>query len=138
MPNIFADDYNKKALSSGLAPTGYNESYPVAKVAAIADKIYFGIIPAGVEINQVTLINDALASGTLSLGYEPVDGVSPAADLTAFFNAKTIATAGRFDSVAQPLVLNKAVKLVGTLGGAATLITTKLTVVIAGKGNGVA
>lgn len=138
MPNIYADDFNNKRLAGGQDPKGYCESYPFAKAAAIADKLYFGIIPAGVEVNSVELVNDALTSGTLSLGYEPVDGVSPAANLTAFFTTQSIATAGRQLSISQPILFNKAVRLVGTLGGAAALVTTKLTPVIGGVGKGVA
>jgi len=137
MANIYADDFTNKRIVGGQDPKGYCESYPVAKVAAIADKIYFGVIPGGVEVNSVELINDALTSGTLSLGYEPVDGISPVANLTAFFNAQSIATAGRQLSIAQPVLFNTAIKLVGTLGGAPTLITTKLTPVVSGKGVGI-
>lgn len=137
MANIYADDYNKKPLSSGLATQGWNESYAIAKAAASGDKIYFGIIPAGVEINAASLIHDADADGTLSLGFEPVDG-TPAAALTQWFNAQALSSAGRKESASQPVVFNKPVKLVGTLGGGAIALGTKLTVVLNGKGNGIA
>jgi hypothetical protein len=138
MPNIYADDFNTKRNAGGQDPKGWTESYPWAKVANIADKLYFGIIPGGVEVSSLELVNDALTSGTLSLGYEPVDGVSPAANLTYFLTTAALGTAGRIVSLAQPLLFNKPVRLVGTLAGAATLVTTKLTPVVAGTGRGIA
>lgn len=138
MANIFADDFNKKNTAGGNQPAGWNETFPMAKAAASGDKIYFGIIPAGVEINGVSLVHDADADGTLSLGFEPVDGVSPVAAATQWFSAQALSSAGRKESVSQPVVFNKAVKLVGTLGGGAILATCKLTAVLNGKGNGVA
>lgn len=136
MPSIYNDDFSNKRIAGGQDPKGWCESYPWAKVAAIADKIYFGIIPGGVEVNSLDIITDALASGTLSVGWEYVDG-SAGGSATAFFNAQTIATAGRFSSAAQPIVFNKPVRLYGTVGGAALLVTTKITPVVSGKGNGI-
>jgi len=137
MPDIFANDFNNKRLDGGQDPKGWNESYPFARAAAIADKLYFGIIPGGVEMSEVVLINDALTGGTLSLGYEPVDGVSPPANLTAFLTNASIASAGRLVSIAHPLLFNNAIRLVGTLGGANALATTKLTADVSGKGVGI-
>lgn len=137
MANIYADDFTTKRLAGGQDPKGYVESYHWAKAAAIADKVYFGIIPGGVEVNSVELVNDALASGTLSLGYEFVDGIGTN-NTTYFFNTQSIATAGRQLSIAQPIVFTKPVRLVGTVGGAALLATTKLAPVIGGIGRGIA
>lgn len=136
MADIFADDYNKKPLASGQLTKGYNESYPLAKAAAAADKLYFGIIPAGVEINAVSLVHDADADGLLSLGFEPTDG-DPSAVLTQWFSAQSLATAGRKESASQPIIFQKPVKLVGTLTGGGIVLGTKLTVIVNGKGVGI-
>lgn len=138
MADIFADDFGKKAVPSGQRPNAYNDSYTFAKAAAAGDKIYFGILPAGTEINRVSLVHDADADATLSLGFEPADGTLPAANLTAWFSAQALAAAGRKESVAQPIVLQKDVKLVGSLAVGGILVGTKLTVVLDGKSLGVA
>jgi hypothetical protein len=137
MADIFADDYGKKPQQSSARSSGYNESFAVAKAMAAADKMYFGIIPAGVEINGVSLVHDADADGTFSLGFEPVD-TTPVAALTQWFSAQALSAAGRKESVSQPVVFNKPVKLVGTLVAGAITSAIKLTVVLAGKHNGVA
>lgn len=138
MANIFADDFKTKILSGGQRANGWVETYPVTKAAAIADKIYYGVIPAGVEITGVDFVNDAAAvGGTLSLGYEPVDGVSPVANLTAFFTAQPIATAGRQRGAIHPVLLSGAVRLIGTVGGAAIGASVKITPIVNGKGLGI-
>lgn len=138
MADIYADDFGKKAIPSGQRPNAYNDSYPLAKAAAASDKLYFGIIPAGTEINECSLVHDADADATLSLGFEPADGALPAANLTAWFTAQALAAAGRKESVAQPIVFQKDVKLVGSLAGGGILVGTKLTVILNGKSIGVA
>lgn len=138
MANQFATDYNKKPLSGGHAPMGYNESYTVlANGLGVADKVYFGIIPAGVEINDVALIHGADADATLSLGYEPANPGEIAAANTYWLNAQALATAGRKSSQAFPVTFKFDVVLVGTVGGGAITNGTQLTVVTDGKGIGV-
>lgn len=137
MADIYADDYSKKITSAGYEPHGYVEHYTWAKAAAIGDKIYMGIIPAGVDVGSIALVNDALAAGTLSLGFEPIDGSVPAANLTYWLAAQSIATAGRQASIAQPILSNVPLKLVGTIGGAALTPATKLTVIVGGIGRGI-
>lgn len=139
MSNQYASDYNKKPLSSGNKPQGYNESYTViANGLGVGDKVYFGVIPGGLEINDVALIHGADADATLSLGYEPVNpGDIPAAG-TYWFNAQALATAGRKSAQSFPIRFNFDVVLVGTVGGGAITNGTQLTVVTDGKGIGIA
>jgi len=140
-PDLYADDFGKKSLPNGQRPNAFNLSYGFAKAAASADKIYFGIVPAGHEINALALVHDADADGTLSIGYEPYDALAvgaPAANPTYFFNAQALSAAGRKESVAQPISFKFPVKLVGTLGGGGIVAGTKLTVVLDGNSTGVA
>lgn len=138
MPNQFAADYNKKPLSSPAVPQGYNESYSViASGLGVGDKVYFGIIPAGFEINDVALIHGADADATLSLGYEPLNAGEIVAAPTYWFSTQALATAGRKSAQAFPIRFNFDVALVGTVGGGAITNGVQLTVVTDGKGVGV-
>ncbi len=137
MANVLAPDYNKKPLSSGNKPQGYNESYvftPGANVA-IGDVIYFGKIPAGVEINNVYLVHDADADASIALGYIPEGGASVP---TGFMDATAMATAGRKIGGKHPVVLNVQADLIGTVSGGAINAGVKMSVVTTGKGIGVA
>lgn len=89
--------------------------------AAIADKVYLGIIPAGTRVTSFRLINDAVAGGTLTVGYEPVDAAEgPAAVADYWFPAGTsIATAGIADSKAKPATFERDVAVVAVVAGAA-------------------
>lgn len=138
MPNQYATDFNKKPLSSNLVPQGYNESYTVvANGLASGDKVFFGIIPAGVEINDVALIHGADSDATLSLGYEPANPNEVTAVGNYWFNAQALSTAGRKSSQAFPIRFSFDVVLVGTVGGGAITNGVQLTVVTDGKGVGV-
>lgn len=135
MADQYASDYNKKPLSSGDKPSGYNESYNVVCNGIVSgDTIWFGKIPAGVEINEVALLHDADADATLSLGYK-AEGQS--AVPAAFLAATALATAGRKVGAAYPLVFNEPVDLIGVVGGGAITNGVRLNVVTNGKGNGV-
>jgi hypothetical protein len=137
MANIYASDYNKKPLSSGNKPQGYNESYKhtLAANAAIGDVIYLGKIPAGVEINSGALTHSADADSSLSIGYIPEGG---AAVPEAFLSATALATAGRKNFDKHPVVLNVPSDLIATVSGGVLNSGTVLSVVTAGKGIGVA
>ncbi len=140
MATIFANDFNKKNTAGGQRPAGWVETYPVVPAVAVAatEKIYFGIIPAGVEITDVSLIHDADIDATLSLGFEPVDAL-PVAVATQWFSAQALSIAGRKESASQPISFEYPVKLVGLVAGLTGLaIGTKVTPVLKGKGNGVA
>lgn len=135
MAKIYAPDYGKKPLQAGTETSGYNESYKFTDASASGDEIYFGWIPAGVEINGVSLVHDADADASIALGYETEAGVKTAA---YFLPATALAAAGRKESVAQPIVFTEDVRLVGTTSGGAIAANTKLTVITVGKGIGVA
>lgn len=135
MANIYASDYNKKPLSSGNKPQGYNESYKHDTGAASGDVIYLGKIPAGVEINEVALVHDADADASIALGYIPEGGASVPA---GFMAATALSSAGRKVGGLHPVVLNVQADLIATVSGGAIASGTKLSVITAGKGIGVA
>jgi len=135
MPRINLNDAALKRYTSPLLGNSWVETYKCAQAAAIGDTINFGIIPAGIDVNTVVIVTDAVALGTLSLGFEPV-GVAPTANSTQWFSAQSIATAGRFVSVSQPLLFEGDVRIIGTLGGAALVAANKVTVLVNGESVG--
>ena len=140
MADVYNSDYNTKPRHMGEFGNANIEDYPWQNPAAtqIADKLYFGKIPAGTKVMDVELyVAAGLASGTLSLGFEPADGATPAANTTYWLNAQTLAAAGRFETIGAPLMFEKEVKLVGTLGGAILPANAILNVVVYGKNVGV-
>lgn len=135
MARINLNDAPLKRYTSPLIADAWVETYKMAQAAAISDTINFGIIPAGIDVNSVSIINDALAAGTLSLGFEPV-GALPVANATYWFSALTLAAAGRTISVSQPLVFENDVRIIGTLAGAALTSATKVSLVVFGEAVG--
>ena len=135
MPRINLNDAALKRYTSPLIGNTWTETYKCAQAAAIGDTINFGVIPAGIDVNTVAIISDALATGTLSLGFEPV-GVAPTANATQWFTAQSLAAAGRFVSVSQPLLFEGDVRIIGTLGGAALTSATKVSVLVNGEAVG--
>lgn len=135
MPDLYSDTYNAGNLFAAEKGNAWTDDKSFQRSGVLnADKLYFGFIPAGVRISSVRLINAAAgASTTLSLGYEPVDGSTPGAALTAWFNAQAISSAGAPFSTAVPITFDKPVKLVGTVGGANFTGSPLLTVVLNGE-----
>jgi len=134
MADVYSDTYaagNSFAAEMGNA---WTEDLSIAKAASNADKLYLGIIPAGVRVSSVRLINAAAgASTTLSVGYEPIDGGVPVAAPTAWFNAQAISSAGAPFSTVAPITFERPVKIVATVGGANLSGSPLLTVVFNGE-----
>lgn len=135
MPDIFAAGYKQQLLHSHSYGNAYNESHRFNFAAAIADKLFLGIIPAGTEVNDLKLINSAVANATITLGFEPDDPSGlPAAVANQWFPANTaLATAQSRSSASQPIRFERDVRIVAVLAGAALLATDTLTVVVTGK-----
>lgn len=95
----------------------------------VGDVIRFAEFPAGCEVIDVDIVNDALgASSTLSIGYEYVDS-SVGAAAPAYFKAATATSAaGKIDGVAHPIQFNDSVFITATIGGAA--ITGLVTAIV--------
>lgn len=107
MPEKFASDYNNKPLHVGGYGNGWAEDYAITKAIASGDKCYFGIIPAGIRVYEVTAPSD------LTMTFEPVEEAPAAGSFTG------------------PITFDKPVKLVGTAtaalaSGAAVIVTGKV------------
>lgn len=136
----YSPDYNSKPLHTQAFGNAWVETYGYRGTAGATDKIYLGVIPAGVVVTSVRLITDATAAGVKAdLGFEPYDASEgPVADPDAWLAAADIAAAGIVDSKAHPIVFKRAVKLVATISGAAITGTPQITVVVDGQMVGVA
>lgn len=134
MAKKYATDYNKKPLSGGHATMGYSESYSYSAGGANGDEIYFGIIPAGVEINNVALIFDADADASIAIGYETLAGAKTQAGFVA---AQALTGGGRVEGRFHPIVFTEDVRLVGTITAGTLDNAVKLSVITDGKGIGV-
>lgn len=119
MADIYAPDYNSKPLHMAEGGNGWAENYSIAKGASNGDKLYLGIIPAGVDIDFARVIYAATGTtSTVSLGFEPVD-TAPTANATYWASAlATGASGGSSISVAVPVRFERPVKLVATVGAA--------------------
>lgn len=140
MANVFANDYGQKPLSV-QGNNAFAENYSVAKGAASGDKVYLGILPAGVEIDSLALVHDDAGTGvTCKLGFEPLNASDGPTAVTDYWlpAATDIATAaGRIESKAQPIRFDFPVAIVLTTAGAAFTGTPKITAVAKGKALGV-
>lgn len=142
MANYYAADWGQKVTRTPEGGNGYNEDFryvhPTGGIAA-GSKIYYGVIPAGVKINNVREIHDAnAASLTLKLGFEPVNSTNgPTADDDAFFAATASTTAGEIQGALQPVSFDFPVMLVGVTAGATSDAAAVSTVVVSGKVVGV-
>lgn len=120
MANIYAPEYNQKPLHMAAMGNAWCEDYAVTAAPQNGDKVYLGIIPAGVRVYEVRLKHGAAgASATAKLGFEPFDGDTPSADDDYWFAAATsVTTAGVERSQASAVTFNQPVKLLLTAGGA--------------------
>ncbi|MDS1141719.1 hypothetical protein RE432_14855 [Pusillimonas sp. SM2304] len=139
MANIHAPDFNNKPLHMSAYGNAWADDYAVTAAPAIADKVYFGIIPAGVRIYSVVLKHHAAgADATAKLGFEPMEDDTPAADDSYWLPGSTAtATAGVKTSTAAPITFDRPVKLVLTAAGA-NYASGTLSVVVNGKVIGIA
>lgn len=137
MPDILNNDYGQRPQHMAEFGNAFNEDFPWNKAATAGDKLYFGILPAGVRVTEVDLyLDDNIASGTLSLGFEPVDTL-PSPNLTYWLTTQTLGTAGRFESLAAPITFDYPVKVVGSLAGANLTTANNLSVIVEGRCLGV-
>lgn len=118
MADFYAPDYNAKPLHMNEAGNAWAENYSITAKPEDGDKLYFGIIPAGVEVDLVRATNGAAGTNaTLDLGFEPVHD-APDADTDHWFAAADVATAGSAFSTVKPIRFERPVRLVGVAGGA--------------------
>lgn len=118
MADFYASDYNQKPLHLAEYGNAWAEDYSAAATAKTSDKVYLGIIPAGVRIYDVRLSCGAnQASSVADLGFEPIDD-SPTADSDYWFAGADVKLAYTGRSNADPITFDRPVKLVLTPGGA--------------------
>lgn len=136
----YSPDYNAKPLHAQAFGNAWVEIYGYRNAAAVGDKVYLGVIPAGVVVTALRLVADAAGAGVkVDLGFEPYDASDgPLADPDAWLAGADIATAGNVDSKAHPILFKRPVKLVATITGAAVTGTPQLTAVVNGQMVGVA
>ncbi|GAB1840340.1 hypothetical protein ACOTEO_29200 [Achromobacter xylosoxidans] len=136
----YSPDYNAKPLHTQAFGNAWVETYGYRGPAGTTDKVYLGVIPAGVVVTAVRLVTDAAGAGVKAdLGFEPYDASDgPVADLDAWLAGADIAAAGNVDSTAHPILFKRPVKLVATISGAAFTGTPQLTAVVNGQMVGVA
>jgi len=136
----YSPDYNSKPLHTQAFGNAWVETYGYRGAAAAGDKVYLGVIPAGVVVTALRLIADAAGAGVkVDIGFEPYDAsAGPVADLDVWLAGADIATAGIVDSKAHPISFKQPVKLVATVSGAAFTGTPQITALVNGQMVGVA
>jgi len=119
MTDFYAADYGTKPTHMSAYGNAWTEDYQYTGAAAKDDKVYLGIIPAGVRVTAVRLIHHAAGAGvTADLGFEPVEDATPPASATAFLANANLAAAGVKEASLLPVTFNRPVKLVLTVKGA--------------------
>lgn len=134
MADVLGQQYNNVPAYNGLG-NAFCKSYKATKAANSADKLYLGIIPAGVRVDEFNLIHDDTGTSvTCKVGYEPLDTL-PAADDDYWFAAATdiAAAAANKQSIAHPIVFETPVKIVLTVAGANFTGTPSITAVVKGE-----
>jgi hypothetical protein len=116
MANVTATDLTKKILHMAEFGNAVSEDFPALALTGVnaTEKAYLGIIPAGTRVHEMRLVTSGTlgASTSVDLGYEPVDGSSPAAVNNYWLNDLTSTAALNSVSAAEPITFNKAVKIV--------------------------
>lgn len=134
MADVLGQQYNNVPAYNGMG-NAFCKSYKAKKAANSGDKLYLGIIPAGVRVDDFALIyDDAGTSVTCKVGYEPLDTLPAASDAYWIAASYDIATAaGRKDSTSHPIVFENPVKIVLTVAGANFTGTPSITAVVKGE-----
>lgn len=139
MANFYADNFAVKPTRTGTAGGGWSEQFSFQKAGvALGDKIYLGVLTAGVVYDENKFIFDDCGSlVTANVGYEPYNNTEVPANLTYWHTGVDVATAaGATDTKAHPIEFANSVALVITVGGAAFTGSPKLTVAVRGNGVG--
>jgi hypothetical protein len=137
MADIFAPGYtspNSFAAEKGNAFIMSMEM--LAATGNSADKIYMGILPAGVRVDLVRgNFGDTGTGNTLDVGYEPAEGTLPTASLNYWWNDLDTATAAvpaAFSSSA-PIMFDRPVKVVILINSANLAGTPNLRLTFIGE-----
>ncbi len=129
MATLLAQRYARKPANGEWGDASIFSSSIILAAAPIADVINFASLPAGCEVINVELINDALGAGvTLNCGYAFVDPTNGTAVPAYYQAAASKATAGKTSSVAHPITHNDPTDVTATIAGGAA--TGKVTAII--------
>jgi hypothetical protein len=141
-----ATDLNRDRFMGGYG-NGWIGLGTVTPAAGTSGDIYYPmLIPAGVMVTDVDIVNDDLDSNgaptiTCKVGYSPVnsaDGPTAADDYFAAAGKTFLNAAGRTSLAFQPIKFEKPVYLIVTLtASAATFASGKVTAIIKGDALGV-
>jgi len=143
MATFNAPDLTSKARFMGGYGNGvivYGTVTPTA--GALADVYRPVIIPAGMLVTDLDIVNDDLDTGTTlsaKIGYAPVNSDGPTAVDYYFSATSTFMTAvGRKVCAFQPIKFEKDVYVILTMTAAATTFASgKVTAVVRGQAEGV-
>lgn len=144
MASFNAPDLNSKARHMG----GYGNAVIIhgsvtPGAATAADVIRPVMIPAGLEVTGVRIVNDDLAATALAIkiGYEPVNAADgPLADDDYFLatGSTILQTAGTTELAFKPIKFEKPVYLIITVTTTAgTFAAGNITAIVTGDGVGV-
>jgi hypothetical protein len=129
MATITASKFNRAPANGDYGDANVFTSSATLAAAAIGDVIDFAKMPAGCEIIDVQLVNDALgASVTLNSGYRFINPDNGAAAPAAFQAAAGKSSAGKTSGVFHPVTFNDPISITSTVAGAAA--TGKVTAII--------
>lgn len=129
MAAISASKLKRAPMNSAQGDACIFTSSVTLVAAAIADVIEFAQLPAGCEVIDVELVNDALgASVTLNSGYRYVDPAIGSAAPAAFQAAAAKTTASKTSGTFHPVIFNDPIIVTSTVAGAAA--TGKVTAII--------
>jgi len=119
MTDLYAADYGQKNTHMSAYGNAWTDDYQYTGTASKDDRLYLGIIPAGVRVTSVRLIHHAAGAGVAAdLGFEPVEDALPPASATAFLANANLAAAGVQEASLLPVTFNRPVKLVLAVKGA--------------------
>jgi hypothetical protein len=112
MANIYAPSYTATQFAAEKG-NAWTADFEYDGAANSADVIYIGVVPAGVRVTQVRIVaEDTGTSVTLDVGYEPLDGTTPATSAAYWWdNLDTSAAANNAFSSAYPVQFDKPVKI---------------------------
>lgn len=119
---------------SGESPLAIAHGSVKLAAAAIGDKVRMNLVYAGTKVYDAKIISGALGSGAkIKLGFEYADG-STGGDPAAFINDADCATAGKDESSAAPVMIEKDAYIIATVVGAAATGQLDSVVVFEPKG----
>src|SRR5690606_17420859 len=115
MATIKSSKLNRAPMNSAQGDACIFTSSVTLAAAAISDVIEFAQLPAGCEVIDVQLVNDALGTSvTLNAGYRYVDSNVGSAVPAAFQAAASKSSAGKSSGTFHPIVFDDPIVITST------------------------